>query len=501
MPQMIEFPQLGSDLRASIAALARVCKDVPEKGEPFREFRARLRAAKLWEKDRPLVTLRFFGVGGSTITPSPFMTTVAAAPNDGDVAVAILDRLWAMNPLLGKAVLDLLAERPYHRDEIYKFIGSTAYRGVVPSRPSLDHWLQLAVATGLVKSVGIAVTRGIRADPYVARAGDLDVDEFLAEDKPEPEPVIPTAGGDDDAAATGAVVESAGPEPSIPAMAAAPVGALPTGLRHIASGDLPPARGRDRVVPLSRFSAGFDDEIRDETKKRIAAWFADVKLPDGTLVPSDFGLDPEAWVEGADEVVYRIAVAAALVFRLDADRAGALRAFSALDKAGVLADLYHGTVPETLPGQVDARALMLASLASRRCAEAPDLAGHIDSQPNAAAVFAVLDAALGRGLFRIELVWMLDMLSQLGVIRHDDLADFTVTPYRIVRDTIFRLGFVDSPYAPDPATLAVASKAARSAGGPGRADEVLTAFALAAGCAYDCPHRKTCDFPCRERLE
>jgi hypothetical protein len=204
---------------------------------------------------------------------------------------------------------------------------------------------------------------------------------------------------------------------------------------------------------------------------------------------------------GSDEVVYRIAVAAALAFRLESDRVGVIRAFTALDKAGVLADLFHGTVPESLPAQVDARALMLASLAARRCAETPDLAGQLDGQSSAAAVFALLDGALGRGLFRIELLWMMDMLAKLGVIRHADLADFTVTPYRIVRDTLFRLGFIESPFAPDAAALAASSRAARRAAGEGPADEILAAFTVAAGCAYDCPHRKTCDFPCRERSE
>jgi hypothetical protein len=169
--------------------------------------------------------------------------------------------------------------------------------------------------------------------------------------------------------------------------------------------------------------------------------------------------------------------------------------------AGVLSDLYQGTVPEDLPAQVDARALMLASLAARRCAEAPELASQLEGRASAAEAFAALDAALGRGLFRIELFWILDMLSKLGVIRYDDLGDFTVTPHRIVRDTLFRLGFIDSPYASSAATLTGTTKAARRAVPAGPADEILATFALAAGCAYDCPHRKVCDFPCRERLE
>jgi hypothetical protein len=167
----------------------------------------------------------------------------------------------------------------------------------------------------------------------------------------------------------------------------------------------------------------------------------------------------------------------------------------------VLGDLYQGTVPENLPAHVDARALMLASLAARRCAEVPELASQLDGRASAADAFAALDTALGRGLFRSELFWIMDMLGKLGVIRYADLGDFTVTPHRIVRDTLFRLGFTQSPYASDAAALAAVTRAARRAVPDGPADEILALFALAAGCAYDCSHRRACDFPCRERLE
>lgn len=505
MPQLIEFPPFGTDSREGVIALIHVCKEVPPGGEPFRAFRSRLRSAKLWDKDRPLAALKFFGVGGATVVPSAFMAAVAAAPGDEPAFDVITERLWAVNPVLAKTITDLVLERPFGKDESYKYLGSTAFKGIVPSRPQLETWFQLAIAIGVLKPIGIAVAKGQRFDTFARHAGELEIEEYLAEDRPEPDPVIPSIADDDTTAAgagSAAVVEAAPPDSSIPMTAAAPVGPnLPSGLRHVLAVELPPARGRDKPVAISRFAGGFSDEILDETRTRIAGWWGEVKLQDHAWKPSDFELDPEQWVEGADEVVYRIAVAAALAFRLEADRAGVIRAFAALERAGVLADLYHGTVPESLPAQVDARALMLASLAARRCAEMPDLAGQLDSQPSAAAVFATLDAALGRGLFRIELLWMMDMLAKLGVMRHADLADFTVTPYRIVRDTLFRLGFIASPYAPDATTLAVASKAARRAAGDGPADEVLAAFAVAAGCAYDCPHRKSCEYPCRERSE
>lgn len=499
MPQVVDLPPIGQDQRGALSSLVRICKDTPAKGESFKDFRSRLRAAKLWDRDRPVVMLRFLGVGGSTITPSLFMQSLAAANTDDDTSHAIMDRVWHLNPLLGKTIIELVSQRAYGKDEIYKYLGSAAFKGIVPSRPGLETWLQIAIATGVLKTIGIAVVPGPRVDRYAQLASALDADEFLEEDKPEPDPVIPTVGEDEAAAAP---AELAATETSIPVAAAAPTGSpLPAPLRHLSTDGVTPPRGRDRATPISRFSAGFAPDVLGETSKKLAAWWTDANVTAHTYQPADFGLDAEQWVERADEVLYRIAVAAALAFRLDRDRAGVIAAYSALDKAGVLADLYQGTVPENLPAQVDARALMLASLAARRCAEVPELAASLEGRGSAAEAFASLDAALGRGLFRTELFWIMDMLARLGVIRYDDLADFTVTPHRIVRDTLFRLGFLASPYASDAASLAAAAKAARLAVPTGPADEILTLFALTASCSYDCAHRKTCDFPCRERLE
>ena len=43
MPQVVEFPAIGNDQRGALAALVRVCKETPAKGELFRELRSRLR--------------------------------------------------------------------------------------------------------------------------------------------------------------------------------------------------------------------------------------------------------------------------------------------------------------------------------------------------------------------------------------------------------------------------------------------------------------------------
>ena len=501
MPQVTEFLPMGADARATLVSFAKVARDIPASGEPFRDLRSRLRGAKLWDKERPAAVLRVLGVGGATITPSPFIAKLRGLATDDDLVDAVIDRYVELNPLLFKTIYELLGQRAHGKDEVSKYLGSFAYRGKLPSRPDLEHYFGALVAAGVARVLGIALVLGPRADRYAAQVASLDVDELLEDDQPLAEPVIP---GDDDAAAP-AAPEPVEDAPSTATAAPAPTreaSPLPPYLRHLAGPPPASPRGRDRAVPVSRFASGeFSDELLDESTRRIGAWAAELGGVASPYTPADFGFDPEAWVEGSDEVLYRIAVAAALVFRLDTDRDGVLRAYKALEQAAILGDLYHGTVPETLPAAVDARALMLASLAARRCAETPELAATIEQQKTAAEAWSVLEAALGRGLFRIELFWILGMLGQLGVIRFDDLGAVSALPHRIVRDTLFRLGFLPSPYAADTPTLLAAARAARRAAGGEPADEILARFALAAGCAYDCPHRRTCDFPCRERLE
>ena len=526
MPQVIEYPPVGADARAAVGALARVCKETSD-GEPFRELRARLRAAGWWDRDRPLAALRVLGAGGKTITRSPFMVALAEAATEDVQLQLVGDRLFDLNPILWKVVLELVAQRPLPKGEIYKHLGSFAYPGKVPSRPDFDTWLALGVAVGALRQLGVAMMPGANVARWAQRAAALELDELVAEDRPEPEPELPAG---DDAAAPEAPAAAADTAAVIAQVATGPGEALPPQLRHLAAAPLPSPRGERgergaggaRPVPASRFAAGFSDELRAETAARIAAWWGQARVPSRAPAPADFGFDTEQWVENADELLYRVAVAAALAFRLDAETDGVVAAFKALDAAGVLADLYHGTVPTELPAQVDARALMLASLAARRCAEAPELAAALDGRATAADAFDTLDAALGRGLFRIELLWMLRTLGQLGVVRWDDLPAFTALPFRLVRDTLFRLGFLDTPYAADAPALLAAARAARAAVAPPAApagegeggggagamaapsdppDEILAAFALAAGCAYDCPHKKTCGVACRERLE
>ena len=523
MAQLVEFPYLPpGDPHAAVNALIRLCRDLPADGERFPAFRARMKELRLWERNKMRGTFAFFDIERTgTVTPSPVMRRVGTSRGDGGARDVLAKRLWDVNPLVFKAVVDRLSERVVPRDELIKHFDTYAYRGEAPLRPQLEVWIKLALGLDVLKLVGVALDLDERGKGFVDAARQLDVDDFL-EDEADAE-----AGPDGAAAPTAATDEpgegdatrASGGEPGATVVEAAPRAAMPdppaatparVAVSNLAGGVAiapvglasPLGRGGPRDVMPFAGAAVFPDDVLAATTARIEVWWTEHAPQRCGASAADFGFEAEHWLEQPGELLYRVAVAAALVFRLEAGRDGAVAAFSALDAAGVLSALYEGTAPDALPHDLDARALMLASVVARRCAEAPDLAAALDGRDSAAEAFARLDEALGRGLFRLELFWIAGALAELGALRFPDVADFAAPPHRPVRDALFRLGFVASPYAADTDELVAAARSTRrAAGAAAPAEEVVLAFALAAGCAYDCPHRKQCDVACRERAE
>ncbi|ACY17222.1 hypothetical protein [Haliangium ochraceum] len=526
MLELVEFPHLPSgDPAQAVSALIRLCREMPAQGEQFRFFRKRAKDLRLWDDQLILGTLAFLDMEKTgNIRPSQFARQVGKLRPEEKARDVFTERLWEVNPLLFRSVVTQLKEQVHSRDELIKHIHSFAYRGKQPTRPQLENWLHLALGLRVLKMVGIALDLDDRGKALVARASDFDVEEFLAdmageagedggedfdEDAEFSAEGDDADGGDETAEAPAAAAPASAPAAAAsaprPAAKAAPGGAAAAdGGEGLDLSALASPRGRERPVEVHRFAgqAVFDDEILAETTRRVAAWWGEQSPEMQRLSAEDFGFSSEAWMESGDELLYRIAVAAALSFRLQRGREGVMKAFEALDQGGVLGDLYYGTAPDELPNAVDAQALMLASLIARRCAEAPELAATLEKQQSASDAFGVLEQALGRGLLRIELFWMMAALADVGALRFPDLGDYLALPRRLVRDTLFRLGYLATPYAHDAASLVPAAREAhRAADGATRADEVLLAFALKAGCAYGCAHRRSCEYACRERAE
>lgn len=242
----------------------------------------------------------------------------------------------------------------------------------------------------------------------------------------------------------------------------------------------------------------------DTTRERIIDWWAALseagQAPDTR--PPAAAPSADDWMEDPPRTLFRAAVIAGLRGQPQRTATSADAAFAELDRTGVIDALHDGTAPTTAPAITDAGALMLASVVARRCAEHPDLTGELERKKTAAEAFELLDGALGRGLLSIELFELMELLGAVGGVPTEGLAAFVARPDRAVRDTLYRLGFVEQPYAVEPADLADAAAAARDAvPDERRSDVVLRAFAARAGCAYGCPRRRVCDMPCRERTD
>ena len=485
MPQFTEFPALpDGEYRATADAFVRFVCETPVEGESFKAWRGRLKKTGMWSRERLPTLLRFLQLAhADPMRPSALMRAIADADDPAD---AMAERLRAANPLLMREILLRIEERVHSENEVLKYLHSFAYPGARLAAAEVRAWIHLAQGLGLFRPLGIRLALTERTEAWLPWAKDFDIDDFLEDDVDEPLPDAPAGAVAAPAPAARAAVASA-PQPLIsvaPASVPAPASALPSPI------------GVGPSVPVRRFATAgrFSDEVLATTTARLETWWSD--RDDETQTPRVwFGVDGEAWQEDAERALFRLAVGAALTFRHRA------AAFDELDRSGALDALYDGVVDD-LPAVADTKALMLTSLVARRLAEHPDAAVELERCETADAVMAKLEGTLGRGLFSLELFWLVRELAALGVLRVTGLAAYTALPTRAVRDALFRLGFLETPYAPDgDALVAAAAAASAAAGTAAPADEAIEAFAGAAGCAYACPHRKRCDLPCRERAE
>lgn len=511
MPQFTHFPRLpAGEYRAAVESVLRALRDMPAEGEPFKAFRARLKRVGLWSREGLPHLLRFLRMAHSDpMIPSPLMRALAEAPGLDEAREVLVRRLWEVNPLLFKVVLERIEERVHSANEVLKYVDSFAYPGNRISGPDVRAWVALAQGLGMFQPVGIRLGLTPMAKKWLPKVHALDIDEFLDDDADEPPVPMPKA----PEAAAPAPAEPSAPASAAPDAAPAPRPAAP------AAGPLPgPALvapsavegpsplGRGRPVPIARFTGHgvFADDVLDITRERVAEWWTERQSSGLTEPPepAEGAPSPEDWMEDPPRALFRAAVRAALEGQGRRTPEAAAAAFAELDRAGVLDALHDGTAPESAPAITDAGALMLASVIARRCAEHPELPADLERCKSAADAYARLDEALGRGLLGVELFHLMALLGSAGGVPTDGLADFVARPDRGVRDTLYRLGFTERPYATDAADRAVAAAAARRAvPSVPRADVVLRAFAARAGCAYACPRRRQCDLPCRERTD
>lgn len=552
MPQFTRFMPLPTGpARVAVERVIRGLRETPPTGEAFRDFRSRLKRLDIYSRERMPDILAFLRLAdGDHIHPGPVLGAVIAATEVEAAADVLADRLFAVNPILFKAVIERMQERVNGKSELRKYLDSFAYPGTPLSGPETLTWLDWAVGLDLLKPLGVGLTLGERGERYVRRAAEIDVDEYLDEDEPEA-PLVPV-GAPTDAAGSPAGAAVAGMAPgasSVEVVApshtanVAPRAAASTGLVPAASGApqtrspsanaaapsaktnpvaadlvgltldqapaprLPDPPVDEAALVIDPETGAFSDEIRGANARWLDGWWRAARGDTPAALWKQLGFGGEAWQEDPEGALYGLAVAAALRANAEGDdtsrEAEAAHKHQVLAAAGLLDALQQGAALKGALPAIDPNALLSASLVARRMAECPDLVGDLERCADADAAYARLEASFGRGLLdEPGLSWLLGALGRSGVLRLPGIDRRLAVDDRGARDVLFRLGALPSPYAPDEASLLRASQVARHlVPGADQPEQALRAFALAAGCAYGCPHRAACAVGCRERTE
>lgn len=520
MPQFTHFPSLPKGAyQPSMDAFIRCFRTMPIDGESFKEFRNRLKKTGIWSREKLPQLLTFMRLAHrDPVVPSTLVKSIIEATDLSACRDILRQRLWNTNPLLFKVVVERIHERVHSPNEILKFVDSFAYPGNRVTGPEVRAWLAFAQGLELFTTVGIRLGLSEHAAPFLKEAELMDIDDFLEEDREEV-PLDGPAGASERPPQVSEPAAQQAPPPAPPA-ASPPVAARearPAPPRPAstpnppqpapAPADTPSAQGRGRSVPLHRYreDAIFGDDLLGDTYTRITGWWSecsDVFRTPSLPSAADFDLASESWMEDAPRALYNTAVAAALIFRLGRSQDAIVYAYRELSVSGALDALHDGTAPEGPLSMGDAQALMLASIVARRCAEHPDLALKLEKRGTSKAIFEQLESCLGQGLFNIELFWIVRALAEMGAIRAEGLSLFTGIPSRDVRQTLFRLGFIDTPYASTSGDLTTAAAAMRKAVGElTRPEDVIRGFGRVNGCGYGCVQRRTCDYTCRERID
>ncbi|MBQ1266100.1 MAG: hypothetical protein IIY06_04950, partial [Proteobacteria bacterium] len=229
-----------------------------------------------------------------------------------------------------------------------------------------------------------------------------------------------------------------------------------------------------------------DEETIANNVNAVQTWWR--MRPGGRLLQSsDYGFTAESFEEDAAYGLFRLSALALQLFRyggrLNTSRGG--QSFALLDQMGLYSNLMRSKkgvdkiLGELLDGGLGGRAEDLGNLhwlliIRRSLAKLGDkgvralLAGESMQE-----IVSGLWMDIGQGQLTYEIIWIARELVALGMITCDDAASLGVVPLPKVRETAFRLGFIESPYAADFAHLVSISRR-------------LTKF-FGAGDAYEAP--------------
>ncbi|MCL2325161.1 MAG: hypothetical protein FWC40_01455 [Proteobacteria bacterium] len=205
-----------------------------------------------------------------------------------------------------------------------------------------------------------------------------------------------------------------------------------------------------------------DEMLVSENLRAVQSWWR--MRPGGrVLTASDYGFEAETFKEDALFGLFRLSALALQLFRycgrLNTSRGG--QSFAMFDQMGFYSNLLRSSrnvddiLSELLDGGLGQRAddfsnlhflLIIRRGLLRLGCEGVE---GILAAPSVSDVVAGLWQHVGQFQLTYEVLWLVRELGALGVLSCEDWESAGVVPLPKVRETAFRLGFIETPYAAD----------------------------------------------------
>ena len=464
----------------------------------LKELKRELKKQDLYDAETFETLLNFLDIetDGSKVKCGEFLKTLKDIIAPEDRQRHLFKHLTAKNEILMKYVIDGLAERLYSTNELYRYITSYVYPGGIPTLGSFKAWMAWLEASGHIKVIGIRwglsdlgkesrdeIIKLIDVDDILESEAaslrdsgdDDDDDDYDDDDDDDDVPAKPAKS----AKKAAPVVQDEVPEAVVSEKSAQTVEIL-----------VQPIVPRPDETPLAlvreAFASADAEEALDENEEpgsapavQIAQFRIDPSTvaanvnaihtwwrmrPGGKmLTAADYGFVREDFETDALYALFRLSNLALQLFRyggrLNTSKGG--QSFAMLDQMGFYSNLMHSkqTVDKIVLGLVDGGMAnrfedlgnLHYTLIIRRDLKALGAKGvsALLSSPSMADVVLGLWEHIGHFHLTYEILWIARELASLGVLSCEDSSSLGVVPLPKVRETAFRLGFIETPYAAD----------------------------------------------------
>jgi len=456
-------------------------------GPTTKEFREFLRMQDIFDKPTYPDLMEFIGVRveGKTVSLGPFAVKLLEAEDTPALRRLLAERLIKLNPLMAKYCLEALDTnqdgRLHSTNEMFRLLTSYVYPGEKPTLPGFKAWIEWAVASELLKLVGVRWALGSLGEEMLPRLRAIDVEEFLEEESEQEEE---RTNSDD---ATSPTSDPAGAEPS------------PTAEETVdATAQVPEPAVTDISVPEPAVETPVQD--LHTARDALLAWY-DHYPGKRALSLVDVGINPAA---RAPATLYEASFAAMLLSRGMEDLAvrSVLESFRGLS---VLPALSKGRFPTDVIGKAMREAPDTEFVTACEAAiHIPRLLAALESPKDL--VRAEDPRELLWGLWRrmyepaspLAPFIMARFLFETGHVG-GDLANAALVPSMEVRESAFRIGFSNRMYARGFRDLLDAAADLWEWFGAPVFEGPLALCREGLGCGFRCGRVDMCPVPCREK--